>query len=126
MRQQNASPRANTILRITTRCLLRSAFFGAGLLVQGANLTVTNTQFLNNTAHDYGGGIVQLEAGFMDVENSIFDGNVARYGGGALAVATESQADRFVWENNRARSASAVRCKAVLRASVHWIQLSRK
>lgn len=98
MCQPNASPRSNTIFRIATRCLLRSAFFGAGLLVEGVNLTVTNTQFTNNTASQYGGGIVQVEAGFMDVQNSIFDGNVADYGGGALAVATASRADRFVWK----------------------------
>ncbi|CAB1097917.1 unnamed protein product [Ectocarpus sp. CCAP 1310/34] len=70
-----------------------------GLLVEGANLTVTNTQFNYNTASQYGGGILQVEAGFMDIQNSIFDGNVADYGGGALAVATASRADRYNLDN---------------------------
>lgn len=67
---------------------------GASVLVQWANLTITDTVFLGNTAFEFGGGIVQLDAGFMDVQNTTFDSNTATVGGGAVAVATSSGTDR--------------------------------
>lgn len=71
------------------------ASFGAGLLVQWANLTITDSEFLGNNAYFFGGGLVQLDAGFMNIRNTRFEYNNADQGGGAMAIATASDADRW-------------------------------
>lgn len=72
------------------------AAYGAGLLVQWANLTITDSAFLGNNADQFGGGILQLDAGFMNVRNTSFEYNNAFEGGGAMGIATASDADRWV------------------------------
>lgn len=59
-----------------------------------ANLTLKDTEFFGNFANEFGGAIVQLDAGYLDVQNTTFDSNTAIFGGGAVAIASVSEADR--------------------------------
>lgn len=72
------------------------AGYGAALLVQRANLTITGSEFRGNNADEFGGGILQLDAGFMNAQNTTFEYNSAGVGGGAIGIATASDADRWV------------------------------
>ncbi|CAM9866176.1 unnamed protein product, partial [Pylaiella littoralis] len=76
-----------------------TASVGASLLVQMANLTLKDTEFFGNFANEFGGAIVQLDAGYLDVQNTTFDSNTAIFGGGAVAIASVSDADRYNLEN---------------------------
>lgn len=77
-------------------CLATPAEFGAGLFVALANLTMTDSTFVGNNAGQYGGGIVQYGAGSMNIQNTSFEYNNADIAGGAIAIATASDADRWV------------------------------
>lgn len=87
-------PGETYLLRIMTIRLLRAGRVGASLLVQWANLTLVDTEFFGNFADEYGGAIVQLDAGLLNAHNTTFDFNTANYAGGALAIASASGTDR--------------------------------
>lgn len=65
------------------------------MVVQESILTVADSQFLGNVADEFGGGLVQLGTGSMDIQNTTFYYNTAGGGGGALAVASEARTDRL-------------------------------
>lgn len=69
---------------------------------------MTDSEFLGNNAFQFGGGIVQLDDGFMDIRRTLFDYNNADTGGGAIGIATASDADRWGKE-----IVSLVRCTSV-------------
>ncbi len=62
---------------------------GGGIANTGSNLTVINSTFINNTAAEYGGGIVNL--GNLTVTNSTFIGNSSGYMGGGLLTFSGTQ-----------------------------------
>lgn len=64
------------------------------MLVQLSQLTVVDSTFVGNVADQFGGALVQLSVGTMDIRDTVFDANVAGEGGGAVAVATASDSDR--------------------------------
>ncbi|CAM9276212.1 unnamed protein product, partial [Discosporangium mesarthrocarpum] len=75
--------------------LTNSAANGAAVAVQQGQLKVKNSEFIGNDAKEYGGALVQTLAGTMDIEQTIFQENVAGLGGGAVAVATYAASDRY-------------------------------
>lgn len=57
------------------------AVSGGGLATDGA-VTMTDVQFLNNTAHDSGGGMVAFSP--VTIRGGLFEGNSAEYAGGGM------------------------------------------
>lgn len=55
---------------------------------------MADSVFSDNAAGKYGGAMLQIAAGSMDVQDTLFSSNTAGEGGGALAVATVSTTDR--------------------------------
>ncbi|MEL6191054.1 MAG: right-handed parallel beta-helix repeat-containing protein, partial [Bacteroidota bacterium] len=55
---------------------------GGGIYATGKHtLRITHSQFIDNSAYDYGGGIAS-EVGRLEIENCTFDDNYAETGGG--------------------------------------------
>lgn len=77
------------------------AGYGGAISVTLGNLYIDNSIFLNNTAY-YGGGAIYLGDGdeyivskyLFTVKNSIFDGNLAPFGG---AIGTSDPWYKYDW-----------------------------
>lgn len=55
---------------------------------------MTSSKITSNYAGQFGGGVAQVSAGSMDIQDTSFTSNAAGEGGGSLAVATASKTDR--------------------------------
>lgn len=64
------------------------------MVIQESTLAIVDSQFIGNVAYQYGGGLVQLGTGSMDVQSTTFSYNTAGEGGGAVAVASVATVDR--------------------------------
>ena len=71
-----------------------SAPNGAGVYVNGATLTVTNTTFSGNHASNRGGAIYNISAGTVTVTNTTFSGNIADNGGAAIITTAKISGPR--------------------------------
>lgn len=69
------------------------------MIVQESTLVVADSQFVGNVADQFGGGLVQLGIGSMDIQNTTFYYNTAGEGGGALAIASAARTDRLAVHN---------------------------
>lgn len=75
----------NAVLTAVRRSILRAnvAVSGGGIAQRSGNLIVEQTSFLSNQAQDFGGG-VDLSDGTSSFSNSVFAGQSAGLGGGAV------------------------------------------
>lgn len=67
---------------------------GGALVLLDAAATIIDGIFDQNVASSYGGGLVQVYAGSLDVASTLFRSNTALQGGGAITAATTSRSDR--------------------------------
>lgn len=70
--------------------IINSSFRGNGNKKDGIgalqclNLKISNSEFLNNIAYEFGGAIYAYDVGSISISKSLFNGNHARYLGGAI------------------------------------------
>ena len=58
---------------------------GPAIYVDGADLTVSDTEFTGSYAWSYGGAIAAVNGASVSVESSLFDDNLSYYDGGAIS-----------------------------------------
>ena len=74
---------------------------GGAIYSDNSNLTIKNSNFLNNTATNYGGAIVINGGGYFNLSNIKFSNNHATYGAGIyLKNTTNFNLYSSVFENN--------------------------
>ena len=125
--------RGGAIYNTENLTIVRSTFFnnkalrGGAIVSDGGSLTVSQSQFTENRAGEFGGGIVFDTGSFMTVEDTLFTNNeagtiqiistslpnysvpVSRYLGGAIVVDPESYTlKRVTFSSNRATNGGAV------------------
>lgn len=83
------------------KALGSNAAGGAIALIKG-NLNVDNTKFTNNQSN-FGGALYQYanKNVSMDIQNSTFDSNIAKNGGGALGIFKEAKITGSDFKNNK-------------------------
>ena len=110
-----------TLINVTVMDNKVTALTGAALSANNAQVTVINSSFINNTLtkEDYttlgGGAAIYLNGGSLDVDNSLFEGNVYRgysyssasVGGGGGAIYTTTATTNIM--NSRFIRNSAIR-----------------
>ena len=110
-----------TLINVTVIDHKVTAFTGAALSANNAQITVVNSSFINNTLTktDYnslgGGAAIYLNGGSLDVNNSLFEGNVyngysyssSSVGGGGGAIYTTTATTNIM--NSRFIRNSAIR-----------------
>ena len=77
---------------------------GAGISIGGTSYpTFTDDMISNNTAENYGGGLLFYEPSVVTCNNLIFSGNKAVWGGAIGVMGGELQADHCLIEQNSAQ-----------------------
>lgn len=85
-----------------------AAQFGGGLNLVGGDITITDTQFISNTAFSGGGGIAVGTGVTLTVTSSLFSGNQATdifaQGGGIRSAGTLVVSDTLLTQNHSSRA----------------------